>query len=104
MSEFSWNGFDPNHAGHQAFKGFLQLDVQNYPKQIEALMTAIEQVQQGQLKQWHGGGNAYFCEITIEGALLEITMDGIDDSKIPLVPLECCLAAATAWLQRCRSV
>lgn len=96
--EFSWRTFNQHDAGHQALKSFLQLDMQNYPDQIAELITAIEQIRQGQMDEWQGGGNAYFCDITAAGAQFEMAIDDIDDCDIPLVSLDCCLAAAKAWL------
>lgn len=102
MNDFNCQGFDSNNAGHQAFNSFLQLDIQQYQDELEALIMAIEQIQQGKLQDWQGGGNAYFCDITDQGAQLEITMDDIDDTDIPMVSLEYCLSAAKAWLIRCQ--
>ena len=103
MNNFSCKGFDSNNAGHQAFNSFLQLDIQQYQDEIEALIDAIEQISHGKLEDWQGGGNAYFCDINHQGALLEITMDDIDDTDIPIVQLEYCLSAAKAWLSHCTS-
>lgn len=102
--EFSWHTFNPHDAGDQALRSFLQLDIQHYPEQIAELISAIEQIRQGQLDVWQGGGNAYFCDISAQGAQFEIAIDDIDDADIPLVSLDGCLTAAQAWLLHCQQL
>ena len=103
--QLSWSTFDEHNLAHQALRDFLQLDIQQNPPRIEALLNTITQIQAGEIEDWHGGGNTYFCQINRQGAQLEIAVDDVveaqDEADIDLIPLECFIAATTAWLQCC---
>ena len=102
IDDFYWAGFNKNNSAHQAIKDFLILDVQIDPIRSDNMISTIKKIQNGSLPNWNGGGNAYFCDIDINGAQLEVLLDDFDDDDIPLIPLTELIDALSAWSAYCR--
>lgn len=101
--DFCWKTFDESNFAHEALKGFLLLDVQFNPSRADNILMTVSDIQQGKINSSLEGGNGYFCKLDINGAQLELALDGIDDREIPLISLDEFSVALVAWQAYCQS-
>lgn len=97
---FNWPEYDESDPGHAALMGFLALDVQHDPKYINEIIAALGDIKMGKIEQWQGGGNAYFCDLSLQGAQFETAYD-VGEDEIPLVTLSDFEQAVLAWRRDC---
>lgn len=97
---FTWPGYDESNPGHSSLMGFLTLDVQNASDYIQHIINTLDALKEGRIERWQGGGNAYFCELTLHGAQLKTAYD-VGEDEIPLVTFDDFEQAILAWRDDC---
>ncbi len=77
---------------------FLTIDIQQSPEWAQELLDKIEAIQVGTLPKWERNGNAFYLELSADGAAIEDVVD--ETSPIQTVSLDEFRAAVLAWRER----
>lgn len=100
MSEtaFKWPGQRENDPAHRRLAEFLVMDIQPSPEWAIDLLNKITLIQSGRWQNWERIGNAFYLNLSSDGATIE---DLIDENNPPeTVLLEDFYQAAITWLQQ----
>ncbi len=100
MSEttFTWPGKRENDPAHRRLAEFLVMDIQHSPEWARDLLNKITLIQSGSLQKWERIGNAFYLNLSSDGATIE---DLIDKNNPPVtVLIEDFYQAAITWLQQ----
>ena len=99
MSEtpFNWSGQRSQDPAHRRVAEFLTIDIQQSPQWARELMEKIEAIEAGELDSWERNGNAFYLELSPDGAAIEDAVD--ETSAIQRVSLDEFRAAVLAWIE-----
>lgn len=100
MSEtpFNWPGRREDDPAHRRVAEFLTIDIQQSPEWTQELIDKIEAIATGKLERWERNGNAFYLELSADGAAIEDVVD--ETSPMQTVSLEEFRAAVLAWRER----
>lgn len=97
MSEtpFNWPGQRQDEPAHRRVAEFLTIDIQQSPAWTQELIDKIEAIATDKLERWERNGNAFYLELSADGATIEDVVD--ETSPLETVSLEEFRAAVLAW-------
>jgi hypothetical protein len=98
QTAFLWPGQRENDPAHRRLAEFLIMDIQHSPEWARDLLDKINLIQSGSLPDWKRIGNAFYLNLSSDGATIE---DLIDENNPPeTVVLEEFHQAVITWLQQ----
>ena len=97
MSEipFHWPGERADDPAHIRVAEFLTFDIQQSPEWARELIEKIEAIANGELQTWERNGNAFYLQLSANGASIEDTVD--ETSPVQTVSLDEFRTAVLAW-------
>ena len=98
QTPFNWPGQREGDAAHRRVAEFLTIDIQQSPEWTQELLDKIEAIATGKLDRWERNGNAFYLELSADGAAIEDAVD--ETSSIQTVSLDEFRAAVLAWRER----
>ncbi len=98
QTPFNWAGQREEEPAHRRVAEFLTIDIQQSPQWTQELIDKIEAIATGKLDRWERNGNAFYLELSPDGAAIEDVVD--ETSPIQTVSLDEFRAAVLAWRER----